>query len=43
MTDCISNLGRILKDSPSDMRVRCLDALASLMRIEVACFGLCLK
>ncbi|XP_070175787.1 26S proteasome non-ATPase regulatory subunit 5-like isoform X2 [Littorina saxatilis] len=36
MTECLANLGKIIKNSPSDMRARALVTLANLLKIQVA-------
>lgn len=36
MTECLANLGKIIKNSPSDMRARALVTLANLLKIQVS-------
>nr|KAG5705807.1 hypothetical protein BaRGS_027466 [Batillaria attramentaria] len=36
MTECVKNLGGIIRNSPSEMRVRALEAVASLIKLQVS-------
>ena len=46
MTDCMENLGRLIRNSPGDLRTRALQAVAGLLALQVclrSCFGIVVK